>query len=79
MEEGEELAVGGLQALGPAQIQGEGVIDDALNAVSTGHALTGAGHGRLSLLINKKLRETCEPFIFSQMQPETQGPPGQRQ
>ena len=77
VEEGEELAVGGLQALGPAQIQGEGVIDDARNAVSTGHALTGADHGRLRLLIDKKLKETFEPF--SEMQPEKQRPPGQRQ
>ena len=50
MEEGEVLAVGGLQAMGPAQLQGEGVVNDAINAVSTGHALTGAGHGRFSLL-----------------------------
>ena len=79
VEEGEELAVWGLQALGPTQIQGEDVVNNALNAVSTSHALTGAGHGRLRLLMDKKLRESFEPFIFSQMQPETQGPPGQRQ
>ena len=79
MEEGEELAVRGLQALGPTQIQGEGVVDDARNAVSTGHALTGAGHRRLRLLIDKKLKETFIPFIFSEMQPEKQRPPGQQQ
>lgn len=54
MEEGEELAVGGREALGPAQLQGEDVVNDALDAVSAGQALTGARHGRLSLLINKR-------------------------
>ena len=53
MEEGEELAVGGREALGPAQLQGEDVVNDALNAVSAGQALTGARHGRLALMKNK--------------------------
>ena len=54
MEEGQVLAVGGLQAMGSAQLQGEGVVNDAINAVSTGHALTGAGHGRFILLTRHK-------------------------
>ena len=50
MEEGEELTVGGGEALRPAELQGEDVVNDPVNAVSTGHALGGARHWRLSLL-----------------------------
>ena len=55
--EGEELAVGVLQAFFPTLLQGEDVVNDALNVVtikSTGHTLTGAGHGGFRLLIHKK-------------------------
>ena len=51
MKPGEELAVRGGETLDPAQLQGEGVVNDALNAVSTGQALTVTSHGGLSLLI----------------------------
>ena len=50
MKPGEELAVIGGETLDPAQLQAEGVVNDALNAVSTGQALTVASHGGLSLL-----------------------------
>ena len=55
--EGEELAVGVLQAFFPTLLQGEDVVNNSLNVItikSTGHALTGAGHGGFRLLIYKE-------------------------
>ena len=52
--EGEELAVGVLQAFSPTLLQCEDVVNNALNVVSiksTGHALTGALNGGFRVLI----------------------------
>ena len=55
--EGEELAVGVLEAFFPTLLQGVDVVNNALNVVtikSTGHALTGAGHRGVRILAYKK-------------------------